>query len=119
MQLGYHVTAASSLHACLCRWLLPILSAQKAKSGALHMLQLLLDRLGMRMVPYLNLLVVPIMGLTSDSAPAVRAGATSAFAAAVALLPLAQVIDQLKEIAWESLPCAVAHDCASRHARQF
>lgn len=55
------------------------------------MLQRLLDRLGMRVVPYLNLLVVPLMGLTSDSLPAVRAAATSAFAAAVALLPLAQV----------------------------
>ena len=55
------------------------------------MLQQLLNTLGMTMVPYLNLLVVPIMGLTSDSAAAVRAAATSAFAAAVALLPLAQV----------------------------
>ena len=77
----------------LCRELLPCLSAQvaAAKSGALRMLQRLLDRLGMRVVPYLNLLVVPLMGLTSDSLPAVRAAATSAFAAAVALLPLAQV----------------------------
>ena len=55
------------------------------------MIERLLSTLGMRMVPYLNLLVVPIMGLTSDSAPAVRASATSAFAAAVALLPLALV----------------------------
>ena len=55
------------------------------------MLQQLLSTLGMKMVPYLNMLVVPIMGLTSDSAPAVRATATSAFAAAIALLPLAQV----------------------------
>ncbi len=55
------------------------------------MLQRLLDRLEMRIVPYLNLVVVPLMGLTSDSAPAVRGAATSAFASAVALLPLAQV----------------------------
>ena len=77
----------------LYRELLPCLSAQVAgaKSGALQMLQRLLDRLGMRVVPYLNLLVVPLMGLTSDSLPAVREAATSAFAAAVALLPLAQV----------------------------
>lgn len=75
----------------LCRELVPALSVQDAKSGALHMLQQLLSALGMKMVPYLNMLVVPIMGLTSDSAPAVRATAISAFAAAVALLPLAQV----------------------------
>ena len=62
-----------------------------AKSGALGMLQRLLSGLGMGMVPYLNLLMVPFMGLTSDPAPAVRAAATSAFAAAVALLPLSQV----------------------------
>ena len=67
------------------------MSAQQAKSGALQMLHRLLDRLEMRIVPYLNLVVVPLMGLTSDSAPAVRGAATSAFASAVALLPLAQV----------------------------
>ena len=76
---------------CVCRELLPALQNQDAEPGALQMMQRLLNTLGMRMVPYLNLLVVPIMGLTSDSAPAVRAAATSTFAAAVALLPLAQV----------------------------
>ena len=76
------------------RNLLPCLSAAlaAAKAGALQMLQRLLDRLGMGMVPYLNLVVVPLMGLTSDPLPDVRAAATSAFAGAVALLPLAQVM---------------------------
>lgn len=84
----------SVIYRCaMYRELLPCLSVQVAgaKSVALQMLQRLLDRLGMTVVPYLNLLVVPLMGLTSDSLPAVRAAATSAFAAAVALLPLAQV----------------------------
>ena len=89
--MSTHELCDSSLHMCLCRELLPALTAQTAKSGALHMLQRLLNGLGLEMVSFLNLLVVPIMGLTSDSAPAVRAAATSAFAAAVALLPLAQV----------------------------
>ena len=76
------------------RNMLPCLSAAlaAAKAGALQMLQRLLDGLGMGMVPYLNLVVVPLMGLTSDPLPDLRAAATSAFAAAVALLPLAQVI---------------------------
>ena len=84
----------------MCRELLPALSVQDAKSGALHILQYLLNTLGMKMVPYLNLLVVPLMGLTSDSSPAVRATSTSAFAAAVALLPLAQVRDHITMAPW-------------------
>jgi hypothetical protein len=51
----------------------------------------LIAKLGIKLVPFLNLLVVPLMGLTSDPQPTVRALATSAFADAVALLPLAQV----------------------------
>ncbi len=62
------------------------------------MLQALLERLGLGMVPYLNLVVVPLMGLTSDPLPDVRDAATSAFAAAVALLPLAQVIILVPEV---------------------
>ena len=75
------------------RNLLPCLSTAlaAAKAGALQILQRLLDRLGMGMVPYLNLVVVPLMSLTSDPLLDVRDAATSAFAAAVALLPLAQV----------------------------
>ena len=51
----------------------------------------LIANLGMKLVPFLNLLVVPLMGLTSDPQPSVRSAATAAFADAVSLLPLTQV----------------------------
>ena len=78
------------------------------------MLQRLLDRLGMGMVPYLNLVVVPLMGLTSDPLPDVRAAATSAFAPAVALLPLAQVIIQVLEVThWVALQSMSLWPCCN------
>ncbi len=54
-------------------------------------LSTLVSSLGLQLVPYANLLVVPLMALTSDPLADVRMAATSAFAATVALLPLAQV----------------------------
>lgn len=44
-----------------------------------------------RLVPYLQLLVVPLLGRMSDAQPAVRRLAAPAFAVIVALMPLAQV----------------------------
>ena len=67
-------------------------AADAARTGAVTVISRLIARLGLQLVPYTNLLVVPLMGLTSDPLPHVRAAATSAFAASVALLPLAQVI---------------------------
>lgn len=64
---------------------------ETARLGAVGMTKRLIAKLGVQMVPYINLLVVPLMGLSSDAQPPVRAAATAAFAAAVALLPLAQV----------------------------
>ena len=52
----------------------------------------LVQQLGTGLVPYLLLLVVPLMGRMSDPDPAVRQLATATFAPVVALLPLAQVI---------------------------
>jgi hypothetical protein len=63
-----------------------------ARSGAVAALGTLVAALGLQLVPFVNLIVVPLMGLTSDPLPAVRAAATAAFAASVALLPLAQVL---------------------------
>jgi hypothetical protein len=45
-----------------------------------------------RLVPYLQLLVVPLLGRMTDSLPAVRCLATPAFAAIMPLVPLAQVM---------------------------
>eukprot|EP00887_Chlorella_sp_A99_P001519 scaffold8.g1519.t1 len=58
-----------------------------ADSGAL---QLLLRELGLRLVPYALLAVVPLMGRMSDPLPTARALAARAFAGVVALLPLVQ-----------------------------
>jgi hypothetical protein len=45
-----------------------------------------------RLVPYLQLLVVPLLGRMTDSLPAVRCLATPAFATIMPLVPLAQVM---------------------------
>ncbi len=44
-----------------------------------------------RLVPYLQLLVVPLMGRMSDALPLVRRLAAPTFATIVSLVPLAQV----------------------------
>ena len=44
-----------------------------------------------RLVPYLQLVVVPLLARMSDPLPPVRTTAAPAFAAIVALVPLAQV----------------------------
>ncbi len=79
----------------VCRCVCPLLRGDApgaARSGAVHMVGALIASLAIKLVPFLNLLVVPLMGLTSDPLPGVRAAATAAFADAVSLLPLAQVI---------------------------
>lgn len=63
--------------------------------GQLHMRAYKPARLiccgAVRLVPYLQLLVVPLLGRMSDPLPAVRRLAAPAFASIVALVPLAQV----------------------------
>ncbi|BDA40363.1 TATA-binding protein-associated factor 172 [Coccomyxa sp. Obi] len=88
---------ASSRPSCvlpsLLRFVVPMLhgsAADAARQGAVAVMGRLIANLGLQLVPYANLLVVPLMGLTSDPLPPVRAAGTSAFAASVALLPLAQ-----------------------------
>ena len=69
------------------------------------MLGELVSHMGLQLVPYANLLVVSLMALTSDPLADVRMAATSAFAATVALLPLAQVGHQyFQSFAAASMP---------------
>lgn len=78
----------------LCSHLVPLLSGsapQHARQGAVHMVDALVKALGSGVVPYLLLLVVPVMGRMSDPIAEVRQLATATFAPVVALLPLAQV----------------------------
>lgn len=77
-----------------CSHLVPLLAASAApcaREGALQMVDALVKGLGTAVVPYLLLLVVPVMGRMSDPVATVRQPATATFAPIVALLPLAQV----------------------------
>lgn len=65
-------------------------ASPSSKQGAISLIGSLTQRLGTRIVPYLLLLVVPLMGCMADSMLDVRQPASATFAAVVALLPLAQ-----------------------------
>ncbi|KAG9442446.1 hypothetical protein H6P81_018300 [Aristolochia fimbriata] len=72
---------------------IPMLSNSKsvhARQGAGMLVSLLLQGLGVELVPYATLLVVPLLGCMSDSDHAVRQSVTHSFAALVPLLPLAR-----------------------------
>lgn len=76
------------------RHLVPLLGSSAgapARQGAVSMVGALVRQLGTGLVPYLLLVLVPLMGRMSDSEAAVRQAATATFAPVVALLPLAQV----------------------------
>lgn len=62
-----------------------------ARLGALLALHQSVSRLGLSLVPYCLLVVVPLMGRMSDAQPLARELAARTFAAVVALMPLAQV----------------------------
>lgn len=85
----------ASSEQCVCyRHLVPLLAASApphARQGAVQMVDALVKGLGTAVVPYLLLLVVPVMGRMSDPVAEVRQLATATFAPIVALLPLAQV----------------------------
>lgn len=81
-----------------------------SRQGAVHMIGSLVQQLGTGLVPYLLLLVVPLMGRMSDPDPAVRQLATATFAPVVALLPLAQV-DSPCLHALQALSCIYAVVC--------
>lgn len=61
-----------------------------ARQGAGMLVNLLVQGLGVELVPYAALLVVPLLGCMSDCNNAVRQSVTQSFAALVPLLPLAR-----------------------------
>ena len=67
-------------------------AALQSRQGGVQLVWALVQRLGTGLVPYLLLVVVPLMGRMSDPDPTVRQAATATFAPVVALLPLAQVL---------------------------
>ncbi|XP_057836707.2 TATA-binding protein-associated factor BTAF1 isoform X2 [Cryptomeria japonica] len=65
-------------------------SSVQARQGAGMLITLLVEDLGVKLVAYAPLLVVPLLGCMSDSDPNVRQSVTRSFAALVPLLPLAR-----------------------------
>jgi len=65
-------------------------AADAARLGAVVAMREMVNSLGLKMVPYVQLAVVPLLGRMSDPHPGTRAVASSCFAAVVALMPLAQ-----------------------------
>jgi TATA-binding protein-associated factor len=65
-------------------------AAEAARLGAVVAMREIVNSLGLKMVPYVQLAVVPLLGRMSDPHPGTRAVASSCFAAVVALMPLAQ-----------------------------
>ena len=65
-------------------------AADDARLGALLALHHSVSALGLAVVPYSLLVVVPLMGRMSDAQPLARALAARTFATVVALMPLAQ-----------------------------
>ncbi|KAK9823112.1 hypothetical protein WJX72_000353 [[Myrmecia] bisecta] len=80
----------------LLRYAVPMLEggeSDDARRGGVALIAQLVMQLNTQLVAYSILLVVPLMGRMSDPLLAVRRMATAAFAAVVALLPLAQGLD--------------------------
>lgn len=65
-------------------------AADDARLGALLALHLTASALGLALVPFAVLVVVPLMGRMSDAQPLARSLAARTFAAVVAIMPLAQ-----------------------------
>lgn len=60
-----------------------------SRYGAVLTMQSIIDKLGLKMVPYVKLAVVPLLARMSDSDPLVRGIASKCFASVVNLIPLA------------------------------
>ncbi|KAG7669536.1 hypothetical protein KSW81_007689 [Nannochloris sp. 'desiccata'] len=65
-------------------------AAEAARLGAVVAMREIVHSLGLKMIPYVQLAVVPLLSRMSDPHPGTRAVASSCFAAVVALMPLAQ-----------------------------
>nr|XP_054762418.1 TATA-binding protein-associated factor 172-like [Lytechinus pictus] len=69
----------------------PMLGAQEdevKREGAVESLACVIDQLGMDIVPYIVLLVVPLLGRMSDQVDSIRLTATQCFATLIRLMPL-------------------------------
>ncbi|CAH1273032.1 BTAF1 [Branchiostoma lanceolatum] len=69
---------------------IPMLGAsdEVQREGAMEALSYIVEKLGVEMIPYIVLLVVPVLGRMSDQTECVRLLATQCFATLVRLMPL-------------------------------
>ena len=65
-------------------------ATEPSRLGAVVAMKEIVNCLGLQLVPYVQLAVVPLLGRMSDPHPGTRAIAASCFAQVVALMPLAQ-----------------------------
>lgn len=72
-----------------------------ARQGAGMLVSLLVKGMGAELIPYVSLLVIPLLRCMSDSNPLVRHSVTHSFAALVPLLPLARGISPPIELSKE------------------
>ncbi|KAI5723904.1 hypothetical protein M8J76_012544 [Diaphorina citri] len=90
---------------------LPLLNASQpdiVRQGAVEALCNILDKMELKAVPYLILLVVPLLGRVSDQDTWVRLGATSCFATCIHLMPLDSALGT-------STPSNSTQVCSSLH----
>lgn len=86
-------TMTASVMGIVIERVIPMLrdsSSVHARQGAGMLVNLLVQGLGVELVPYAPLLVVPLLGCMSDCDHTVRQSVTHSFAALVPLLPLAR-----------------------------
>ncbi|KAI0226362.1 hypothetical protein LSAT2_023051 [Lamellibrachia satsuma] len=88
--LGKILTAETMT--CVIETVLPLLDASHTidiqREGAIEAMANLIEQLGVALVPYLVLLVVPLLGRMSDHNIAVRLMASQCFATLIRLIPL-------------------------------
>ncbi|XP_071487999.1 TATA-binding protein-associated factor 172-like [Diadema antillarum] len=87
--LGQVITTAT-LNRILVE-VVPMLGAQEdevKREGAVEALACIIDQLSMDIVPYIVLLVVPLLGRMSDQVDSIRLTATQCFATLIRLMPL-------------------------------
>lgn len=70
---------------------IPMLGAidrEHMRQGAIEALAYLIERMGMSIIPFIVLLVIPVLGRMSDTDQSVRLVATQSFATLIRLMPL-------------------------------
>ncbi|PWN20339.1 hypothetical protein BCV69DRAFT_270773 [Microstroma glucosiphilum] len=87
--LADSMTQSTMIH--IVRDVLPVLGDVKSltnRQGAIELLSHVVNRLDLKLLPYVIVLIVPILGRMSDSDDAVRLMATNTFASLIKMVPL-------------------------------